>query len=321
MQNNENLKAEAYVNCWDECAKPPPPKISKSIRETWSLHTVSMLQQDSLVLVDVAWAPLSTPNQCLVTWEVSGGGLMGNLLTESYNVQLSLWPDTKYRVQVTCKNKLTGSMSRSMPLTIDTAEAINTQIANEKQLHPKQITPSTPQLPIAKIPSTSNVNEISNSITDSIVTSIEQDNTNVLPYDDDQSAETINQHTNFIFNWHTKNSDISAIEPMHKPNLNILTIATLSDLQKPLLFGVIAGTLLLALILLLYVCMLRQQRVPNDKTALIEEDVHSVVVSMPPAAATANAATTANATTPTTYRTGEEMCKNAAFCSRNALKV
>lgn len=66
-----------------------------------------MLQQDSLVLVDVAWQPTyNTPNQCLVTWEVSGGGLMGNLLTESFNVQLSLWPETKYRVQVTCKNKV-----------------------------------------------------------------------------------------------------------------------------------------------------------------------------------------------------------------------
>lgn len=65
-----------------------------------------MLQQGALVLVDVAWAPLNMPNQCLVTWEVSGGGLMGNLLTESSSVQLSLWPDTKYRVQVTCKNKV-----------------------------------------------------------------------------------------------------------------------------------------------------------------------------------------------------------------------
>lgn len=66
-----------------------------------------MVQQDSLVLVDVAWDQLSIPYQCLVTWEVSGGGLMGNLLTETFSVQLSLWPDTKYRVQVTCKNKVT----------------------------------------------------------------------------------------------------------------------------------------------------------------------------------------------------------------------
>lgn len=70
------------------------------------LHTVSMLQQDSLVLVDIAWDSLNTPNQCLISWEVSGGGLMGNLLTESSIVQLSLWPDTKYRVKVTCKNKV-----------------------------------------------------------------------------------------------------------------------------------------------------------------------------------------------------------------------
>jgi hypothetical protein len=44
--------------------------------------------------------------QCLVTWEISGGGLMGNLLTESSNVQLSLWPDTNYHVRVTCRNKV-----------------------------------------------------------------------------------------------------------------------------------------------------------------------------------------------------------------------
>lgn len=65
-----------------------------------------MIQEGSLVSSDVAWKPFIEPNQCLVTWEVSGGGLMGNLLTDTSSVQLSLWPDTKYRVQVTCKNKV-----------------------------------------------------------------------------------------------------------------------------------------------------------------------------------------------------------------------
>lgn len=65
-----------------------------------------MVRQGSLVSTDVAWPRLDKPSQCLVTWEVDGGGLMGNLLTDSTAVELSLWPETKYRVEVTCKNKV-----------------------------------------------------------------------------------------------------------------------------------------------------------------------------------------------------------------------
>ena len=65
-----------------------------------------MIRQGSLVSADVAWPEAKGPTQCLVTWEVAGGGLMGNLLTDSAGVELSLWPETKYRVQVTCKNKV-----------------------------------------------------------------------------------------------------------------------------------------------------------------------------------------------------------------------
>jgi hypothetical protein len=65
-----------------------------------------MTRNESLVTAEVAWHPLVAPHECLVTWEISGGGLKGNMLTETSNVQLSLWPDTRYRVQVTCKNKV-----------------------------------------------------------------------------------------------------------------------------------------------------------------------------------------------------------------------
>jgi hypothetical protein len=65
-----------------------------------------MIEQEFLVSTHLAWEPENLLNQCLVTWEVFGGGLMGNLLTDSSNVELSLWPDTKYRVQVTCKNEV-----------------------------------------------------------------------------------------------------------------------------------------------------------------------------------------------------------------------
>lgn len=65
-----------------------------------------MVRDGSLTSADITWSSLNEPSQCLVTWEVSGGGLMGNLLTDTPDAQLSLWPDTKYRVQVTCKNKV-----------------------------------------------------------------------------------------------------------------------------------------------------------------------------------------------------------------------
>lgn len=65
-----------------------------------------MVRDNSLVSTTIDWNKASTPRDCLVTWEVFGGGLIGNLLTQSSNVELSLWPDTKYRVQVTCKNKV-----------------------------------------------------------------------------------------------------------------------------------------------------------------------------------------------------------------------
>lgn len=65
-----------------------------------------MIKQEFLVATHLAWEPTSQLTNCLVTWEVFGGGLMGNLLTDSANIELSLWPETKYIVQVTCKNKV-----------------------------------------------------------------------------------------------------------------------------------------------------------------------------------------------------------------------
>lgn len=75
------------------------------------MRVISMIRQGSLVSADVAWPEAREATQCLVTWEVAGGGLMGNLLTDSAGVELSLWPETKYRVQVTCKNKVSHGES------------------------------------------------------------------------------------------------------------------------------------------------------------------------------------------------------------------
>lgn len=93
-----------FLQCWDECTAST--SINKSILDTWSLAVQSMVRDNSLVSTNIAWTATNSPSDCLVTWEVSGGGLIGNLLTQSSNVELSLWPETKYRIQVTCKNKV-----------------------------------------------------------------------------------------------------------------------------------------------------------------------------------------------------------------------
>lgn len=90
-----------YLQCWESCTS-----IAAQSRYTWSLRIASMVKQEFLVATHITWGPTNMVRNCRVTWEVYGGGLMGNLLTESYSVELSLWPDTKYRVQVTCRDKV-----------------------------------------------------------------------------------------------------------------------------------------------------------------------------------------------------------------------
>lgn len=72
----------------------------------WSIGVTSMVKQEFLVATHLAWEPSDELVKCLVTWEVFGGGLIGNLVTDASNAELSLWPDTKYRIEVTCKNKV-----------------------------------------------------------------------------------------------------------------------------------------------------------------------------------------------------------------------
>uniref|UniRef100_A0A182QBJ3 Fibronectin type-III domain-containing protein n=1 Tax=Anopheles farauti TaxID=69004 RepID=A0A182QBJ3_9DIPT len=132
------------TSCWSSCTTPGvtsrqlfPPQARCQL----ALTVERMVRNESLVTADVSWSvttsaqpssarcdpSLGVPpiaSQCLVTWEVSGGGLMGNLLTESASVQLSLWPDTNYRVQVTCRSKHSSALVRSEPLHLGTSGAI-----------------------------------------------------------------------------------------------------------------------------------------------------------------------------------------------------
>lgn len=116
-----NHKCFYFSQCWKSCSSPSSQtsssnvKLNKSQLDVIKLKIISMIRDGSLTSADITWSSSlsssssmkkNVPSQCLVTWEVSGGGLMGNLLTDSPDVELSLLPDTKYRVQVTCKNKV-----------------------------------------------------------------------------------------------------------------------------------------------------------------------------------------------------------------------
>lgn len=81
------------------------------VYDEWPLNVVSMVRDGYLVTTMITWPVQIPPINCLVTWEVMGGGLMGSLFTETSDVELSLWPETKYNVQVTCKNKVSFFLS------------------------------------------------------------------------------------------------------------------------------------------------------------------------------------------------------------------
>ncbi|KAH8351274.1 hypothetical protein KR084_004990 [Drosophila pseudotakahashii] len=107
------------VDCTDCCQKLMAP---------FELRILKAQRQESLVLTDIGWDEIiaNASRQCLITWEVSGGGLIGNLLTDTARAELSLWPDTVYNIQVKCKQKLTGLMRRSIKLNVDTTQLLGT---------------------------------------------------------------------------------------------------------------------------------------------------------------------------------------------------
>ncbi|KAG8259640.1 hypothetical protein J6590_008675 [Homalodisca vitripennis] len=87
----------------------------------WNMREVSLIHQGVLVIAEVAWdPPAAVPAVYLVTWELAGGGLKGNLLTDSTCVTLSLWPDTVYRIQVQLVRE---PQTLSEVLVLDTRQA------------------------------------------------------------------------------------------------------------------------------------------------------------------------------------------------------
>lgn len=97
----------SQLQCWNSCSSSSAPTTSPwSPADAIGLNVRSLIRDGSLITADIAWHLEHEPSQCLVTWEVFGGGIKGNLLTDTSDVQISLWSDSKYHVEVTCKDKV-----------------------------------------------------------------------------------------------------------------------------------------------------------------------------------------------------------------------
>lgn len=111
------ISFEIFRQCWNSCSPTSTDASTESViddtsstswmaSDTIQLDVHSMFREGSLVMADIVWNIKYEPIQCLVTWETFGSSIMGNLLTDTAEAQLSLWPDSKYHLQVTCKNKV-----------------------------------------------------------------------------------------------------------------------------------------------------------------------------------------------------------------------
>ncbi|GFG28861.1 hypothetical protein Cfor_09176 [Coptotermes formosanus] len=119
------------------------PTVDK-VGSTWELREVSLIHQKVLVIAEVAWEPRVTRGVYLVTWEVDGGGLKGNLFTDSTCVTLSLWPDTMYHIQVELVSRTANHQAeRSEPLLIDTHRAPQVTFDSSFLSAPSDIIPSS----------------------------------------------------------------------------------------------------------------------------------------------------------------------------------
>lgn len=156
-------------------------------------------------------------------------------------------------------------MSRSLPLVIDTSEAIKIMDSEEKlvptgsnSIFTKELATSNP----LTVPLTSSSN-----FNDAIV------DTNAVSFEDQiQSDESDGQPDNSLFVWNPdmKNADIASIEPLRPLDLDLL--ASLTKSHRPLLYAMVAVIILLVLIIIFCACSLRSPRQSEDKVMLIAEN-------------------------------------------------
>lgn len=206
-------------------------------------------------------------------------------------------------------------MSRSLPLAIDTTEAVTVAetyttsslrtmsplIPSIQDSQPLQST-TVATLPLSTMQETGS--------TDDVI------DTNVIPYEYPQrSSDAKNSEGIFTFSWNSlrRNKDITSIEPLQSTNGDLLAI--LSSVHRPLLFGMTAGVVLLMFLLLFFACPLRHPRHTSDKAILIAEDFNVNHFSLGPA----QMLTSTTCGFPSAP--SDSSCKSPATCSRHTPRV
>lgn len=124
----ENKKKKKTINT--EIKATTSKSTVTDLEAPWILREVSLIHQKVLVIGEIAWEPKTNRGVYLVTWEVDGGGLKGNLFTDSTCVTLSLWPDTVYHIQVELVSKTPGVdniKSEMMDLDTGRAQKVSTE--------------------------------------------------------------------------------------------------------------------------------------------------------------------------------------------------
>lgn len=129
----ENKKKKKTINTE---IKPTTSKSVLTEDAPWVLREVSLIHQKVLVIGEIAWEPKAIRGVYLVTWEVDGGGLKGNLFTDSTCVTLSLWPDTIYHIQVELVSRTPGVPNlKSDMMNLDTGRAQKVSTESQEDLN------------------------------------------------------------------------------------------------------------------------------------------------------------------------------------------
>uniref|UniRef100_A0A182W528 Uncharacterized protein n=1 Tax=Anopheles minimus TaxID=112268 RepID=A0A182W528_9DIPT len=266
----------------------PHPVVPSPLAASENVERLSRIARDgvgardgvSRIMQTLANRPAPSPpseephlqeyHQCLVSWEISGGGLTGNLLTETSKVELSLWPNTKYHVHVTCRNKETDSLIRSSSLLVDTSEAVIVSLQGTTSTTTETPPPSPPPPPPPPALGNGSINSAIQSITSNRVDS-EQDNLPAPADDDDlqmfaeqQQAQQqpLEQHHRHHSFW-----------PFNRSRAELSGVASGSS-KEIVILGVFVALLALVLVALTVVIMVRRKPGPHeDRELLIESEI------------------------------------------------
>lgn len=130
----ENRKRKKTINT--EIKATTSKSTTTDSDSPWVLKEVSLIHQKVLVIGEIAWEAKASRGVYLVTWEVDGGGLKGNLFTDSTCVTLSLWPDTIYHIQVELVSRVPGVENlKSEMMDLDTGRAQKVSTESQEDMN------------------------------------------------------------------------------------------------------------------------------------------------------------------------------------------